>query len=139
MDEMQPIDALINSDTRLAAVETGSHDRIIEWLRKMFTKTGRASYIWTAQDGLRRIAVEHILIPNTLRPLDVMEHILASNHFGIYLLHNFQAGLSDPKVCARLEQQITDTGSTRKLVLLLGTRHQLPTRLATRVTKITLV
>ncbi len=139
MDEMQPIRALINSDTRLAVVETGDHDRIIDWLRKMFTKTGQASYVWTAQDGLRRIAVEHILIPNTLRPLDAMEHILASQHFGIYLLHNFQVGLSIPNVCARLEQQITDTGSVRKLVLLLGTHHRLPTRLATRVAKITLI
>ncbi len=139
MDEMQPLEALINSDARLAVVETADPDRIIEWLRKMFSKTGRASYVWTAQDGLKRIAIEHILIPNTRRPLDVMEHILASQHFGIYLLHNFQAGLSIPNVCARLEQQITDTGSVRKLVLLLGVQHKLPTRLATRVEKITLI
>lgn len=139
MDEMQPIEALINSDTRLAVVETCEHDRIAEWLRKLFTKTGKASYIWTEEQGLKRIAIEHILIPNTKRPLDVMEHILSSNHFGIYLLRDFQAGLSDPKVCARLEKQITDTASIRKLVMLLGAHHKLPTRLVTRTEHITLV
>lgn len=139
MDEMQPIEALINSDTRLAVVDTSEHDRIIEWLRKLFSTTGRASYVWTTQHGLQRIAIEHILIPNTQRPSDVLEHILASQHFGIYLLLDFQAALSDPKVCARLEQQMTDTSTARKLILLLGKHHKLPTRLATRVEQITLI
>jgi hypothetical protein len=139
MDEMQPIEALIDSDTRLAVVETSEHNRIIEWLRKLFSTTGRASYVWTAQHGLQRIAIEHILIPNTLRPLDVLDHILTSHHFGIYLLRDFQAALSDPMVCARLERQMDDTGSAHKLVLLLGAHHKLPTRLATRVEQITLI
>jgi len=139
MDEMQPIEALINSDTRLAVIETSEHDRIVEWLRKLFSATGRASYVWTAQQGLRRIAIEHILIPNTQRPLDVLEHILASHHFGIYLLRNFQAALSDLKVCTLLERQMTDTGAARKLILLLGEHHKLPTRLATHVEQITLI
>lgn len=139
MDEMQPIEALINSDARLAVIETNEHDRVVEWLRKLFSTTGRASYVWTAQHGLQRIAIEHILIPNTQRPLDVLEYILASRHFGIYILRDFQTGLSDPKVCARLEQLITDRGTARKLVLLLGTQHKLPTRLATRVEQITLI
>jgi hypothetical protein len=139
MDEMQPIEALINSDTRLAVVDTSEHDRVAEWLRKLSTTTGRASYVWTADHGLRRIAIEHIPIPNTRRPLDVLEHILSSHHFGIYLLNDFQAGLSDPKVCARLEQQMNNTASARKLVLLLGAQHKLPTRLAARVEHITLI
>ncbi len=139
MDEMQPIEALINSDARLAVVETSEHDRVVEWLRKLFSTTGRASYVWTAQQGLQRIAIEHILIPSTQRPLAVLEHILASQHFGIYVLCDFHMGLSDPKVCAKLEQQIAGTGTVRKLVLLLGTHHNLPTRLASRVEQITLI
>ena len=136
---MQPIEALINSDTRLAVIETREHDRIVAWLRKLFSTTGRASYVWTAEHGLQRIAIEHIVIPCTQRPLDVLDYILASHHFGIYLLRDFQVALSDPKVCARLEQQTADAGTARKLVLLLGENHKLPTRLATRVEQITLV
>lgn len=139
MDDMQPIEALINSDTRLALVETGEHDRVVEWLRKLFSTTGRASYVWTAEHGLRRIAIEHILIPGTQRPLEVLEYILASHHYGIYLLRDFHAALSDPQICARLEQQMADTGSVRKLVLLLGEHLKLPTRLATRMDQITLI
>ncbi len=139
MDEMQPIETLINSDARLAVLETRATDDIIEWLRKPFTTTGRASYAWTSEHGLRRIAVEHIHIPGTQRPLDVLQYIQACHHFGIYLLCNFQTGLSDPKVCAELEQLLTDTGSVRKLVLLLGEHYKLPSRLTTRVETLTLV
>ena len=133
MDEMQSIEALIDSDARLALVETSDSDRIIEWLRKLFSTTGRASYVWTAEQGLRRIAAEHILIPGTQRPSEVLRYILASHHFGIYLLCDFQAALSDPEVVARLEQQMADINAVRKLVLLLGVHYKLPTRLATRV------
>jgi hypothetical protein len=34
---------------------------------------------------------------------------------------------------------MTDTSTARKLILLLGKHHKLPTRLATRVEQITLI
>lgn len=139
MDAMQPIEALINSNARLAVIETDEPDRVVEWLRKQFSLTGQASYVWTAQQGLQRLAIEHIVIPGTRHPLDVLEHIRTSQHFGVYLLRDFHAGISDPKVCARLEQQISEVGTARKLLLLLGTKHRLPTRLATRIEQITLI
>lgn len=139
MDEMQPIEVLIASDTRLAVVDSANHERIVEWLRKQFSTTGRASYVWLAEAGLQRIAIEHIPIPGTKRPLDVLRYIQASHHFGIYLLRDFQTAISDPKVCERIEQLMADTGSARKLVLLLGTNHQLPARLAKRVEQLTLI
>ena len=139
MDEMQSITALINADTRLAVVETSEQARIIEWLRLQFNITGKASYQWTAQDSLRRIATEHIPIPQTARPIDVLEHILSSHHFGIYLLCDFQAALRDSAVIDKLVRLADDSGPVRKLVLLLGENYKLPAALAARVEHITLI
>lgn len=139
MDEMQAITSLINADTHLAVIETCEQERVVDWLRAQFNKTGKASYQWTAQDGLRRIATEHILIPQTTRPIDVLEHILTSHHFGIYLLCDFQAALKDSGVNDKLNRLIEGNGTTRKLVLLLGEHYKLPAALATRVEHITLI
>ena len=138
MDEMQPIDALIDSETRLAVVETADDERVIERFREWFNRTGMASYQWTARDGLRRIAVEHIPLPQTERPLDVLDHILASQHFGIYVLCDFQAALSDSRVIDKLARIVADPGPTRKLVLLLGATMRLPAALSSRAEHITL-
>lgn len=139
MDEMQAIAALINTTTRLAIVETRETERVVEWLRAQYNKTGKASYQWTAQKGLLRLATEHILIPQTMRPADVVAHILASHHFGIYLLCDFQKGLKDKGVSEQLNRLITDSATERKLVLLLGEDYKLPASLAPHADYIALI
>lgn len=139
MDEMQAITTLINTNAQLAVVETGEQERVVEWLRAQYNKTGKASYLWTTQRGLQRIATEHVPIPQTMRPADVLEHILTSHHFGIYLLCDFQSALKDSGVCDKLSRLIADDNKTRKLVLLLGENYKLPASLAKRIEHIALI
>lgn len=138
MLDLQALAALIDSPTRLAVIETAAPDVLVDWLRQQFKATGKASYVWTPQQGLQRISIEHIPIPQTDRPLEVLEHILASHHYGIYMLCDFQAALKERAVVDKLQHLANEIAAAHKLVLLIGTRYTLPTALTSGVARLSL-
>ena len=138
MSDMQAVAALIDSPTRLAVIETRAPQTLIDWLRQQLKTTGQASYVWTRLQGLQRISIEHIAIPQTDRPIEVLEHILSSHHYGIYVLCDFQTALRERVVLDKLQRLLTDTAVDSKLVLLLGEYYQLPAALTTGIARLAL-
>lgn len=138
MLDLQALTELIDSPARLAVIETAAPDKLVDWLRQQFKTTGKASYVWTPQQGLQRISIEHIPIPQTDRPLEVLAHILASHHYGIYVLRDFQGALKERAVLDKLQHLLTDPAAAHKLVVLVGTRYVLPAALTSGVARLAL-
>lgn len=138
MSDMQAVAALIDSPTRLAVIETHTPQALIDWLRQQLKTTGQASYVWTPRQGLQRISIEHIAIPQTDRPAEVLDHILSSHHYGIYVLCEFQTALRERVVLDKLQRLLSDPAVDNKLVLLLGEHYQLPPALATGAARLAL-
>lgn len=110
---------IADSSYTLAGIESDKPFRIRELFHRFSIETGCAVYEWIEDIGLRRIGFEHISIPKTRTPEDVLAYILTARHFGIYLFSEFSANMGS-KEMRRLMLQINakDDGVRRLLVLL---------------------
>lgn len=127
MDELRYIEQLVDSDFKLAAVDTSNPQRIVSLFGKLSRVSGKAVYLWSEQEGLYRLGAEHVVIPQTRRPEDVLDYVLSSIHYGIYLLPMNNEALKDFRVAEALKRvATTNNDRTRRLVVLLGHGLELP-------------
>lgn len=133
MDATNTLQRLIDSKYRVVALKTQETDRLLALFKRYSLTTGQAVYDWTPGSGLYRVGVEHIFIPQTRSPADVLAYITASRHYGIYLLRGFEPALAKPSI----QKALCDLGGTgdniRQLVLLIGEYPHLPEALRSRI------
>jgi hypothetical protein len=115
MDATRMLQRVIDSRYRLAALETTEGDRILGVFKRLTLTTGRAVYHWTPENGLYRLGIEHIFIPRTRAPADVLSYIAASRHYGIYLLYGFNNALIN-----------SADDNVRRLVIMVGEQVDIP-------------
>jgi hypothetical protein len=127
MDATNTIQHVIDSNYRLAALETGESDRLVALFKRIALTTGRAVYHWLPASGLYRLGVDHILIPRTQAPADVLAYILHSRHYGIYLLQHFDEALAKNSVQRTLLEIGELDDSIRRLVIMVGDNLEMPT------------
>ncbi len=127
---------VIDSDFRLAALETQSPDRVFEVFKRLTLTTGRAVYGWSPNDGLYRLGTERIFIPQTRSIGDALGYISASRHYGIYLLQDIVPMLEKPSIMRALERINAKEDNVRRLVILLGRSVTIPTELSAQVAMI---
>lgn len=129
MQQLRQIERLVDSDFRLAAIATPDPERVVDLFRRLTQQTGRAVYRWSPGEGLYRLGVEHILIPRTARPADVLDYIASTIHFGVYLLPGFDEALEAHRP-VELMRRIANAGDrVRRLVILLGENPVVPSAL----------
>lgn len=136
MDVTNTLERVLDSTYRIAALQTQETDRLIALFKRYALTTGQPVYDWTPQGGLYRIGVEHIFIPRTRTPTDVLAYIAASRHYGIYLLREFESALAKPSIQNTLCSLSDINDGIRRLVLLMGTYPQLPPVLQGRIATI---
>ncbi|MCO6440009.1 MAG: hypothetical protein J5I81_02745 [Nitrococcus mobilis] len=136
MDAINTLQQIIDSTKRIAALKTQETDRLLALFKRYSLTTGQAVYDWTSQSGLYRIGVEHIFIPRTRTPADVLAYIGASRHYGIYLLREFEPALTKPSIQSRLCSLCDIDDGIRRLVLLIGAYSHLPAALQDRITMV---
>lgn len=127
---------VIDSDFRLAALETQSPDRVFEVFKRLTLTTGRAVYGWSPNDGLYRLGTERIFIPQTRSIGDALGYISASRHYGIYLLRDIVPMLEKPSIMRALERINDKEDNVRRLVILLGESVTIPRELTAQVAMI---
>jgi hypothetical protein len=130
MDDRKNLEKIIDSDYRVAAVETTDPLELTAYMKRLTLTTGRAVYDWSAEHGLYRLGIEHIFIPRTRAPVDVLSYITSSRHYGIYLLRDFNETLQRPAVERQLLKLIEKQDSVRRLVCLVGDSIKLPGSIA---------
>lgn len=136
MEATRTIERVIDSNYRLAALETKEPDRLVALFKRLTLTTGRAIYHWSPDSGLYRLGVDHILIPRTRAPADVLSYVNASRHYGIYLLERFDDALPKQSVRRVLAEICERDDDVRRLVVLVGERLELPDELRGRIAAI---
>lgn len=136
MDAINTLQRLIDSKYRVAALKTQESARLLALFKRYSLTTGQAVYDWTPGSGLYRVGVEHIFIPRTRSPADVLAYITASRHYGIYLLRGFESALAKPSIQKALCDLDNTDDSIRCLVLLIGEYPHLPAALQSRIATI---
>lgn len=126
MEERQSLEQVINSDHRIVVLNTDNSDHYVGLFKRLTLTTGRAVYDWNAEHGLYRLGIEHIFIPRTRAPVDVLSYIASSRHYGIYLLRGFEDALGKPAVERQLQKLAEKQDGVRRLVFLMGQQIALP-------------
>ena len=127
---------VIDSQYRVAVLKTQETDRLLALFKRYSLTTGQAVYDWTSRGGLYRIGAEHIFIPRTRTPGDVLAYIAASRHYSIYLLRGFEPALAKPSIQQALCRLCDTDDGIRRLVLLIGEYASLPAALQGRIATI---
>ncbi|MDN3517661.1 hypothetical protein QWY84_08575 [Aquisalimonas lutea] len=133
---MESLHKVIDSEFRLAVLETHEPDRVVEAFKRLTLTTGRAVYGWSPNDGLYRLGTERIFIPHTRSFTDALGYIAASRHYGIYLVRDFQNALDKPSVQRALQRILAKDDDVRRLVLMLGSDVTIPEELRGQLARI---
>lgn len=124
---------VIDSDFRLAALQTHAPDRVFEVFKRLTLTTGRAVYGWSPDDGLYRLGTERIFIPQTRSIGDALGYISASRHYGIYLLQDVVHMLEKPSIARAMERILQKDDNVKRLVILMGESVAVPSQLEGQV------
>lgn len=130
MSGVQTLQRVVDSSYRIGAVETAYPEKVIALFKRLTMTTGQAVYHWQPDNGLYRLGAEHILIPRTRSPNDVLSYIQAARHYGVYVLEDFEQSLQRESIQGQIEAIIRKDDDVRRLVLFLGHRVAMPERLA---------
>jgi len=127
MNYLQQLEKVLETRFKLATMETYDTDRIVDLFAQMNRFSNKAIYIYQPGEGMHRLGAAHIALPRTRTPLEVLEHIDTTPHYGVYILRDFNDSLEDRKVIDMLKQ--IGAGNKRLLVILLSEYLDLPMEL----------
>ncbi|TDY02634.1 hypothetical protein [Thiohalophilus thiocyanatoxydans] len=127
MNYLQQLEKVLETRFKLATMETYDTDRVIDLFNQVNRFSNKAIYIYQAGESMHRVGAAHISLPHTRTPLEVLEHIDTTPHYGIYILRDFNSPLEDKKAVDKLKQ--IGTSNTRRLVILLSEYIDLPMEL----------
>ncbi len=125
------LETLLATDYKLIALETDSKEKSVNDFRPL-VRDGKAIYLWENNQGLSRMEASHIHIPNTRTPEMVLNHIMQSKLYGVYLLLGFNEDLSRPALQATLHQIAGDVDS-HKTVIFIDNEFSYPQTLMSKL------
>ncbi|KAB7623674.1 hypothetical protein [Alkalilimnicola sp. S0819] len=126
MEDALKLTQLLDSELSVAAVQGADIQTLMVAFKRLSLTTGQAVYNWTPSNGLYRLGAEHILIPRTRQPVDVLSYVLSSRHYGMYLLHEMAEHLRKAPVQSLLKRIVQKQDGVRRLVLLLDEHTEIP-------------
>lgn len=124
MNYLSQLEQMLESGYRIVAIETYDTDRVSDLFTQLSRFSNKAYYLSSPGTSMYRIGASHIAIPRTQDPKDLLEHIDGSQHFGVFILRDFNSALAD-KENLKLLSKIA-TGDVDKVVLLLSESIDLP-------------
>ncbi|HKK06301.1 MAG TPA: hypothetical protein VKA50_10675 [Gammaproteobacteria bacterium] len=125
MDYLSQFEKILEGNYRIISLETYDIERMIDMFTRLSRFTNKAIYQWQPEQGMHRIGANHIIIPRTQDPKNVLEHIDASTHFGVFILRDFNEALTH-KENVGLLNHIATAGDTHRVVVLLSEHVELP-------------
>lgn len=124
MTYLEQLEKMLEMKHRLVTIETDDPDRVADLFTELSRFSNKAFYMSQAYQGLHRIGAAHITIPRTQTAKDLLEHIEAVQHYGVYILRDFNHALQDPQVVSLVKRILA--GDVEKVILLLGEYIDLP-------------
>ena len=124
------INQIISSGYPLAIIETDNAQRVMSMLTEFSIKRGGALYHWVKGEGIHRRGMNHILVPRTETANRFLSYINRANHFGIYMVENFDEYLEDDAVQIELLRMAAKTDNIRRIVVVITNKAKIPKHLA---------
>lgn len=129
MDAAVNLTQLLEGQAGFTALRGTETEQLLGQFKRLSLTTGRAVYHWTPANGLYRLGSEHILIPRTRQPADVLTYILSSRHFGVYLLQGLGDSLAKQSLQRLVRRVAEKTDGVQRLVLLVDDATMVPREL----------
>ena len=127
MEYLNQLEKMLESGHRIITMETYDVSRVCDLLLELSRFSSKPYYLAQPEHPMHRLGASHIGIPKTQKPDDLLEHIEASQHFGIYILQNYAEILDDNDI---VEDLISiATGDVHKVVVLIAEHITLPNQL----------
>ena len=127
MEYLSQLEKMLESGHRIITMETYEVDRICDLLLELSRFSPKPYYLAQPEQPMYRLGASHIGIPRTKTPEDLMEHIEASQHFGIYIVRDYTEILDKEDLVEDLIN--IATGDTHKVVVMVAENITLPDQL----------
>ncbi|MCF6194556.1 MAG: hypothetical protein L3J46_09530 [Kangiellaceae bacterium] len=127
MEYLNQLEKMLESGHRIITMESYEVERVCDLFLELSRFSSKPYYLAQPEQAMHRLGASHIGIPKTNKPEDLMEHIEATQHFGIYILSNYTEILDDTDM---VEDLISiATGDTHKVVVMIAEHIKLPKQL----------
>ena len=127
MTYLNQLEKMLESGTRVITMESYEVDRVCDLLLELSRFSSKPYYLAQPEKPMYRLGASHIGIPRTNTHEDVMEHIEASQHVGIYILQSYTEILDDTDM---VEDLISNaTCEIHKVVLIISEHIKIPKEL----------
>lgn len=127
MNYLNQLEKMLESGYRVITMESYEVDRVCDLLLELSRFSNKPYYLAQPEHPMHRLGASHIGIPRTNTAEDVMEHIEASQHFGIFVLRNYTEILDDSDLVEDLIS--VATGDVHKVVLMISEHIKVPEEL----------
>jgi hypothetical protein len=127
MEHLNQLEKMLESGHRVIMMETYEVDHVCDLLLELSRFSTKPYYLTQPETPMHRLGAPHIGIPKTKSPQDLMEHIEATQHFGIYILRNYTEILDDDDLVEDLIN--IATADIHKVVLMVAEHIKLPNQL----------
>jgi len=128
MEYLNQLEKMLESGHRIITMESYEVERVCDLLLELSRFSSKPYYLAQPEHAMYRLGASHIGIPKTRAPIDLMEHIEASQHFGVYILRNYTEILDDSDLVEDLIN--IATGDTHKVVIMVAEHIKLPNQLS---------
>jgi SpoVK/Ycf46/Vps4 family AAA+-type ATPase len=129
MNDEHDLKVILRSRFPLVAVESFEELRVLGLLERVANLEDQPLFVWTLTEGLRRRGRPDS-VAETRDPPDVLRHIHSTPQNGVYVLVDFHPYLGDPIHQRYLKTIAQEHGRSRKTVVLLSPRLELPADLS---------
>lgn len=129
MNEIVQLDTLLDAGHRFILFEETNAGALLDLFEHLDRSTGKASYQWLPEQGLRRLTAEFIPIPETSRLTDALDYIINRRQYGVFLLPELGKELKQPDIVKQIEVIATTESEPRRVLVLYGGNLHLPNRL----------
>ena len=127
MEYLSQLEKMLESGHRIITMETYEVDRICDLLLELSRFSPKPYYLAQPEQPMYRLGASHIGIPRTKTPDDLMEHIEASQHFGVYIIRDYTEILDKEDLVEDLIN--IATGDAHKVVVMVAEHIKLPEQL----------
>lgn len=111
------LDRILAADSTLVVLRCEDIDGLMESLRAIAQRTGKAVYWWRARTGLCRLPGRDEAVPGMVHLTDVLRFIEHSPHFGVYFIVDSPPEWSADLLALLQRVSRIDPGQQRRLVL----------------------
>ncbi|MBK1703073.1 AAA family ATPase [Halochromatium glycolicum] len=120
MNDLHDLEVMLRSGTPILMIESLEEPRLLELLGEIGLRLRTPVFFWTLTQGLRPLDRPQTAATKLAEPPELLRHIKATSHPGLYLLLDFHPFLDHPLHVRLLKEiaQAFDDGAPRRLVLV---------------------